>query len=339
MKLAGISMIRNDADIVEPFVRHALHLLDHLFVIVHSPHDGTGEILSALQAEGLPLTLVLDSEPAFLQGERLTWLARETHSAIKPDFVFPLDADEFIVPQERDKVEAALSALPANVPGGRIRLRTFVPTSDDAADEPHPLRRIRHHVRNVEDVSKVVLAPTFAADRTLVLDHGNHGLLRIGAGENLLPLPMLRQIALAHYPVRSASQVINKTIIGYLAHLAAGRPGVEELRLATHWRRCYEDMVLKGTTRDMNEEQLLGWFHGRPDLLPRAEDLVCDPTPAPEALRYEHLIRNDTYCTLARFTEALIRSRPGQLDGVRFDHGPGTEDGRSGGQRHSSPPA
>src|SRR5262249_13854226 len=79
-------------------------------------------------------------------------------------------------------------------------------------------------------------------------------------------------------------------------------------------------------------------FHGRPDLLPRAEELVCDPTPAPEALRYEHLIRNDTYCTLARFTEALIRSRPGQLDGVRFDHGPAAEEGRSG-RRQSSPPA
>ena len=52
MKIVGISMIRNDADIVEPFVRHALRVLDHLFVIVHCPQDGTGEILSALHAEG-----------------------------------------------------------------------------------------------------------------------------------------------------------------------------------------------------------------------------------------------------------------------------------------------
>ena len=38
-------MIRNDADIVEPFVRHTLRVLDHLFVVVHCPQDGTGEIL------------------------------------------------------------------------------------------------------------------------------------------------------------------------------------------------------------------------------------------------------------------------------------------------------
>ena len=77
LNLVGISMIRNDAAIVEPFVRHTCRLLDHLFIIVHSPEHGTDGILKALHAEGLPLTLVIDEEPAFLQGERLTWLARE----------------------------------------------------------------------------------------------------------------------------------------------------------------------------------------------------------------------------------------------------------------------
>lgn len=81
-------MSRNDADIVEPFVRHACRLscrlLDHLFIIVHFPEDGTNEILKALHAEGLPLTLLIDEEPASLQGERLTWHAREEVSAPHP---------------------------------------------------------------------------------------------------------------------------------------------------------------------------------------------------------------------------------------------------------------
>src|SRR5439155_575529 len=94
MKIAGISMIRNDADIVEPFVRHTLRHLDHLFVIVHSPEDGTGEILKALHDEGLPMTLVHYGEPAFLQGEGLTWLARQAYAAIRPDFIIALDAAE-----------------------------------------------------------------------------------------------------------------------------------------------------------------------------------------------------------------------------------------------------
>jgi hypothetical protein len=71
----------------------------------------------------------------------------------------------------------------------------------------------------------------------------------------------------------------------------------------------------------MTELELVAWFHGRQDTLVHADALVCDPTPAPDALRYAQLARNDPYSTLARFTEALIRSRPGQLDGFRFDHG------------------
>ena len=320
MKLVGISMIRNDADIVEPFVRHSLRLLDHLFVVVHCPEDGTREIIKALHAEGLPMTLVFDDEPAFLQGERLTWLARQAHAALQPDFIFPLDADEFLLPADRGAIESALAPLPATTPAARLRLRTFVPTTEDRADEPNPLRRIRCRVSDDAKVDKVVLTRAFAADPMLVLDHGNHGLLRIGVAATQLPMPRLRELGIAHYPVRSAAQLTNKTIIGFLAHLATGRPDLEEQRIATHWRRCYEEMILHGKTRGMSERQLIAWFHGRPDIEERAGEFVCDPTPAPDDLRYAHLVRNDTYSTLARFAENLIRMRPGQLDAMRFDH-------------------
>ena len=319
MNLAAISMIGNDADVVEAFVRHTLRLLDHLFVIVHCPHDGTREILGALQAEGMPITLVFDDEPAFLQGERLTWLAREAYQAVRCDFIFPLDADEFILPPERSAIEAALGALPPGALAGRVPLRTFVPTSEDPSDEPHPLRRIGHHARNDDAVFKVVLTAAFAASRDWVLDHGNHDVAFIGEPRRT-PMPRLPQLALAHYPVRSAAQIMNKTVLGYLAHLAAGRPETEERRIATHWRRCYEEMILKGATRGMTEQQVMAWFHERPHL--QADDFVFDPTPAPDPLRYAHLMRIDPYATLARFTEALVHSRPGQLDGVRFDHAP-----------------
>ena len=79
--------------------------------------------------------------------------------------------------------------------------------------------------------------------------------------------------------------------------------------------------MIHGTTHGMSEQQLIAWFHGRQDMLPHADGMVCDPTPAPDPLRYAHLVHNDAYSTLARFAENLIRSRPGQLDGVRFDHG------------------
>ena len=330
-------MIRNDADIVEAFVRHSVRLLDHLFVMVHSPEDGTEEILKALLGEGLPLTLVFDDEPAFLQGERLTWLARQAHAALPCDFLFALDADEFIVPAQREAIDAALATLPAEAPAARVRLRTFVPTADDPPDEPNPIRRIRYRVNDEPKVGKVVLTRSFVADPTLVVDHGNHALLRIGSSARPIRVPPLRDLALAHYPVRSAAQITSKTIIGYLAHLACTRPAEEEQRLATHWRRAYEEMVLKGATRGMDERQLVAWFHGRQSLDAGPGEFVLDPTPAPFELRYGHLVRNDAYAALARFAEHLIRKRPAPLEGARFDHlgadAPQDEDAMAAGRR------
>jgi glycosyltransferase involved in cell wall biosynthesis len=52
MKLFGAAMLRNEADIVESFVRHNLSLLDGLLVVDHGSSDGTSEILDALVTEG-----------------------------------------------------------------------------------------------------------------------------------------------------------------------------------------------------------------------------------------------------------------------------------------------
>jgi hypothetical protein len=49
----------------------------------------------------------------------------------------------------------------------------------------------------------------------LVIDRGNHGLLRIGALEHQLPLPSVPQLALAHYPVRSAAQLMTRPSLGF----------------------------------------------------------------------------------------------------------------------------
>ena len=54
-KLVGLSMVRNESDVIETFVRHNLTLLDELHIIDHNSSDNTREILTLLKEEGLPL--------------------------------------------------------------------------------------------------------------------------------------------------------------------------------------------------------------------------------------------------------------------------------------------
>lgn len=55
MELYGAAMVRNEADIVEAFVRHSLTVLDGLLVVDHGSIDGTWKILDARVREGLPI--------------------------------------------------------------------------------------------------------------------------------------------------------------------------------------------------------------------------------------------------------------------------------------------
>ena len=76
MPLYGVSMVRNEADVIEAFVRHNLRALDRLIVVDHGSSDGTREILHALSDEGLPLAVEHDDRDVRRQPETITRLAR-----------------------------------------------------------------------------------------------------------------------------------------------------------------------------------------------------------------------------------------------------------------------
>ena len=54
-RIAVVSMVRNEADVIESFVRHCLSFADFIFVVDHMSVDDTGDILKALMQEGLPV--------------------------------------------------------------------------------------------------------------------------------------------------------------------------------------------------------------------------------------------------------------------------------------------
>ena len=67
MKIVAISGVRNEADIIEPFVRHTLAYCDTLIVLDHGSTDATFEILKKLQQEGLSLHLLQDGTLGHMQ--------------------------------------------------------------------------------------------------------------------------------------------------------------------------------------------------------------------------------------------------------------------------------
>lgn len=54
-KVVIITMVRNEEDIIESFIRHCNLFADDILVIDHDSIDSTSEILYKLREEGLPL--------------------------------------------------------------------------------------------------------------------------------------------------------------------------------------------------------------------------------------------------------------------------------------------
>jgi hypothetical protein len=87
MKLWGVAMARNEADVIEAFIRHNLTVLDGLAIVDHGSTDATPAILAALSAEGLPLQTEVNTALEFRQSEIVTQVARRILATTDADFI------------------------------------------------------------------------------------------------------------------------------------------------------------------------------------------------------------------------------------------------------------
>jgi hypothetical protein len=231
MKLWGVAMVRNEADIIEAFVRHNLTILDGLLVVDHGSGDATPRILAALLAERVPLVVMRSDTVGYLQAEIVTTAVRDAFARGRADAVFPLDADEFLRIGPRAELEAALATLPAGH-YGRVAWPTFVPPLDAGPADTLALLRAARRCDTLlppaqRALSKVVLTGHFARDASATLMMGNHDVILGRDTRRSPPMPHVdlppRLAEVCHVPVRSRRQFVTKITVKHLARLAAGR--------------------------------------------------------------------------------------------------------------------
>lgn len=94
VKLTGIGMVRNEADIVATTIAYHLALgCDEILLVDNGSDDGTTEILHRLSQADPRVRWTRDNGP-YLQAEIMTGLSRDAWVR-GADWVLPFDADEF----------------------------------------------------------------------------------------------------------------------------------------------------------------------------------------------------------------------------------------------------
>ena len=311
MRLFGAAMVRNEADVIEAFVRHNLTAVDGLAILEHGSTDGTAAILQSLVREGLPVFLSTEDRPQFSQWQQMTWLVRDIMARAKPDFVFALDADEFLKVKSRALLETALSEIPDGI-HGVIEWRTYVPVFAESLDILAALRSSRRVTSlPVTEHKAVVSTRPFLADNSAVLSNGNHYVARTSApgGPAATRAAKLRPdvVTLAHVPIRSVSQYTSKFAVNWLSMLATGPVPDKQ---AVHWREAFA-RLRRGERPAESELELTAANYGLPreQWLPhQAITYVEEPFLADFALRYEQMGIRDPLALVLAQAERLIAS-------------------------------
>jgi hypothetical protein len=303
MRIVGVSMVRNEADIIESFVRHHGTRLDHLVVVDHGSGDRTLEILRALHGEGLPITIAGTAALANQQARVMTQAIRDAARRFAADHVFALDADEFLC-GDRAQLEQALASLPMDGVAS-LRWSTFVP-SDDLVS--HPLKRMRMRVpADADRYLKVVVGGRLAARDGWVLAPGNHAAFDL-AGGRLSPIaaPLLPAPRLAHLPFRSVEQLVVKVVQGWLGTRLQEGQAASATIVNAHWRRLFDHYLAGGRFDATDLRRVAVSTYVDPEQVDALlAQLVDDPLPAPE-LRYSPTEPPDAARVLAHWAHRLV---------------------------------
>jgi hypothetical protein len=306
VRLIGAAQVRNEADVVEAFVRHNLGVLDGLAIVDHGSLDATPDILRSLIAEGLPVFLGHEDAPAWDAQVMRNQLVRHVFATSDADWVFPLDADEFLKTPERGVLEEALAAL-AGLSHVAMEWHTYVPSFDAGADMLALLRSARRLRDDGHGLRKVAVSRAFAARAELFMTKGQHRVeTRTAGGKEPHPAVLPPDTAvLAHVPVRSARQFTAKIAVNRLASLNVPE---REQNESIHLREAYEYIA---SGRPLTPGQLKAFAVNYSVPMARwlpadAHVLQDDPFLADFALEYTREANLDPLALVLRVAERMI---------------------------------
>lgn len=199
MEVYGIINTGNDSDIIGLSLKHNLKFFNKVIIIDNNSVDGTKEILESICLEYPGRISVIHTESKNPEQHVITinFIKEQIKTSIdQPDYLFFLDADEFIHAENLDE----LKTIPENFVG-EVKWKCYIPNKLDHKNYPEEMLYRRDH--EPTGCHKVVLPKT--TNGFLIL--GNHYLHQ---NDQRVSSMELKTIFLAHYPVRSIEQIKKK---------------------------------------------------------------------------------------------------------------------------------
>ncbi len=219
MKIASITTIKNEADIIESFIRYHLKIVDFMLILDNGSTDDTNYILEELIAEGLPIKVIIDTDKYFEPLEKYNFLLKKVIEEYDADIICPIDADEFITTREGNPREY-IEKIP-NDAYYTVERVSYVPTEEDDEEDLFVPRRIQY-IRDpsLEMNGKVITTKELYEKYNAGLSMGNHRVTVEKKDKSKVTNIKDNGLILAHFPLRSIKQTMSKILTNYPNSLA-----------------------------------------------------------------------------------------------------------------------
>lgn len=212
MKIVSFTMVNNESEIIESFIRYNYSFLDEMYIIDNGCTDNTIKILHNLKNDGYKIVIYDESLEAYdqfrLDNKYLNKIIEESN----PDLIIPLDADEFIISDHKDpRREMEKLSLDKIY---YVNWQWYVMTEKDDPKETFIPRRLKYCLKrtvwNYSDgtpVTKVILPARYFKEKKLTMSMGHHTVY----GDKSIAIEEINNIKLAHYRAISEEQLVYKT--------------------------------------------------------------------------------------------------------------------------------
>ncbi len=292
-KIVVVSMVKNEADIIESFVRHAFSFADEMILADHMSSDKTPEILKRLQEEGFALTVRKYYRTELAHAEVMNDLLWEAIRARGADFVLPMDADEFLVNTDTaESCRAILERLDPNVLY-KLEWRNYEPLHPHEGDDTFLLTRPCRRGRDFASGQKIIVGASLARRKPFRMIQGCHyAYWETAEGHVRVPWTTAPHLHTAHFHWRSEEQYTTK--------------------LATSWINNVAKYSVNTPTADFLKKGYHALMRGEPveqgQMISRAEVFDLRPFVPPQTLRYSRDVRPDAFRNLLAASEALAET-------------------------------
>ena len=214
MKIVSITAVKNESDIIESFVRYHQNIIDEMIILNNGSTDDTNYILDNLIKEGLPITVLNDTDRYFEPRIKYNCLLRKAFNEFNADIVCPLDVDEFITSDSTNPRHILENMV--GLTYYSVKWRTYIPTENDDIN----IKFVPSRIQYIRDESwdtfyKVFLPKELFFEFPVRLSTGNHVLVFNDKYKDKVKNIDDSGLILAHFPLRSKEQTMSKVLVGY----------------------------------------------------------------------------------------------------------------------------